>query len=83
MPNASAMQELHLNGSSNGGGAVMSNGSGYQNGVSNGQINGTTAMKAIKCSCSKSSAEASDSNNNKGLYSPGVFFLLLLFLKVQ
>ncbi|XP_039442821.1 GTP cyclohydrolase 1 isoform X3 [Culex pipiens pallens] len=69
MPNASAMQELHLNGSSNGGGAVMSNGNGYQNGVSNGQINGTngaTAMKAIKCSCSKSSAEASDSNNNKG-----------------
>ncbi|KAL1400217.1 hypothetical protein pipiens_007621 [Culex pipiens pipiens] len=68
MPNASAMQDLHLNGSSNGGGAVMSNGNGYQNGVSNGQINGTngtTAMKAIKCSCSKSSAEASDSNNNK------------------
>lgn len=69
MPNASAMKELHLNGSSNGGGAVMSNGNGYQNGVSNGQINGTngaTTMKAIKCSCSKSTDEASDNNNNKG-----------------
>lgn len=59
MPNASAMQELHLNGSSNG--------AGYQNGVTNGQINGNgTAMKAIKCTCSKNAAEASDSNNNKG-----------------
>lgn len=56
------MQELHLNGSSNGA-AVMSNGNGYQNGQING--NGTT-MKAMKCSCKGSAEDSSDSNNNKG-----------------
>ncbi|XP_021696091.1 GTP cyclohydrolase 1 isoform X3 [Aedes aegypti] len=71
MPNASAMQELHLNGSgptSNG----VSNGNGYSTAMTNGvnghhHMNGNgNALMPMKCTCKNGSVGNSDSNNNKG-----------------
>lgn len=75
MPNASAMQELHLNGSgptSNGVNNGVSNGNGYSTAMTNGvnghhHMNGNgNALMPMKCTCKNGSVGNSDSNNNKG-----------------
>lgn len=72
MPNASAMQDLHLNGSgptTNGVSNGVSNGNGYSSNGVNGHtnhMNGNGTLVPMKCTCKNGTAANSDSNNNKG-----------------
>ncbi|XP_029722616.2 GTP cyclohydrolase 1 isoform X3 [Aedes albopictus] len=75
MPNASAMQELHLNGSgptTNGVSNGVSNGNGYSSNGVNGHtnhMNGNGTLVPMKCTCkngTNGTVANSDSNNNKG-----------------
>nr|XP_029726484.1 GTP cyclohydrolase 1 isoform X3 [Aedes albopictus] len=72
MPNASAMQELHLNGSgptTNGVSNGVSNGNGYSSNGVNGHtnhMNGNGTLVPMKCTCKNGTVANSDSNNNKG-----------------
>lgn len=74
MPNASAMQELHLNGSgptTNGVSNGVSNGNGYSSNGVNGHtnhMNGNGTLVPMKCTCKNGTVANSDSNNNKGEY---------------